>query len=203
VSPLHTAIKAEAPAEPPQNESSSSSDGAPSLGQSLLQSSVDTLVPGAHYQQLARQQFDAGNYVTAAGYQAAALADALAGAATLGMSTRLAAAGRTAVAEGGTLLRRAFNSRDQLLRYLGPTPKGMHWHHIVEEYHAPQFGQQAIHRTENVVAIPIEEHRRLTAYYQSKPDFAYPNKVREWLRGKSFEEQHEFGMDQLKRVLGY
>jgi hypothetical protein len=201
--PSQKAISAEPRTQQAQNGSSSPSNGAPSLGQSLLQSSVDTLVPGAHYQQLARQQFDAGNYVHAAGYQAAALADALLGAATLGMSTRLAAAGRTAVAEGGTLLRRAFNSRDQLLRYLRPAPKGMHWHHIVEEFHTPQFGQQAIHGTENVVAIPIEEHRRLTAYYQSKPDFAYPNKVREWLREKSFEEQHEFGMAQLKRVLGY
>ena len=53
----------------------SSSDG-PSLGHRLVQSSVETLVPGAYYQDLARQQLGAGNYVGAGVYQAAALVDA-------------------------------------------------------------------------------------------------------------------------------
>ena len=131
--------------QPPPNENgvsspASGSDG-PSLGQTLVQSSIETLVPGAHYQELARQQLGAGNYVGAGVYQAAALVDAALGIATLGLSTRLAAAGRTAAAEGAALFRRAFDSRSQLLRYLGRAPEGMQWHHIVEQSQAAQFGQ--------------------------------------------------------------
>ena len=78
--------------QPPRNENGASSyatgsDG-PSLGQRLVQSSVETLVPGAHFQELARQQLGAGNYVGAGVYQAAALVDAALGVATLGLSTR-------------------------------------------------------------------------------------------------------------------
>ncbi len=192
---------------PPLNENGVSSyasgnDG-PSLGQRLVQSSIDTLVPGAHYQELARQQLGAGNYVGAGVYQAAALVDAVLGAATLGLSTRLAAAGRTAAAEGTALFRRAFNSNSQLKYYLRRAPKDMQWHHIVEQSQAAQLGQRPIQSIENIVAIPDKAHRQLNAFYSSKQYFSKPNTVREWLRGRSFEAQYEFGMQQLKRVLGY
>jgi hypothetical protein len=192
---------------PPLNENgvssyASGSDG-PSLGQRLVQSSVETIVPGAHYQELARQQLGAGNYVGATVYQAAALLDAALGIATFGLSTRLAAAGRTAAAEGATLFRRAFDSRSQLLKYLGRAPEGMQWHHIVEQSQAAQFGQRPIQSVENIVAIPIEAHQKLNAFYSSKRYFSKPNTVREWLRRQSFEEQYEHGMERLKQVLGY
>jgi hypothetical protein len=178
------------------------SDG-PSLGQRLAQSSVDTIVPGAYYQKLAREQLGAGNYLGAGVYQGAALLDAALGAATLGLSTRLAAGVRVAAGEGATLFRRAFNSGSELLRYLGRAPEGMQWHHIVEQSQAQQFGQRAIQSIENIVAIPIEAHQKLNAFYSSKRDFSKPKTVREWLRGQSFEVQYAFGMEQLKRVLGY
>ena len=193
--------------QPPRNENGASSyatgsDG-PSLGQRLVQRSVETLVPSAHFQELARQQLGAGNYVGAGVYQAAALVDAALGVATLGLSTRLAAAGRTAAAEGAALVRRAFDSRSQLLRYLGRAPEGMQWHHIVEQSQAAQFGQRTIQSVENVVAIPIEAHQSLNAFYSSKRPISYPNTIREWLRGQSFEKQYEYGMERLKQVLGY
>jgi hypothetical protein len=195
------------PLQPPLNEngvssSASGSDG-PSLGQRLVQSSIETLVPGAHYQELARRQLGAGNYVGAGVYQAAALVDAALGIATLGLSTRLATAGRAAAAEGAALFRRAFDSRSQLLRYLGRAPEGMQWHHIVEQSQAAQFGQRRIQSVENIVAIPIEAHQKLNAFYSSKRHFSEPNRVRGWLRGQSFEEQYEYGMRRLKKVLGY
>ena len=200
-------ISDQRPPQPPLNENGASSyasgsDG-PSLGQRLVQSSVETLVPGAHYQELARQQLGAGNYIGAGVYQAAALMDAALGVATLGLSTRLAAAGRTAAAEGAALFRRAFDSRSQLLRYLGRAPEGMQWHHIVEQSQAAQFGQRTIQSVENVVAIPIEAHQSLNAFYSSKRPISYPNTIREWLRGQSFEKQYEYGMERLKQVLGY
>ena len=164
--------------QPSQNVSYLSDNGRPPLGQSLVQNSVNTLVPGAHYQQLARQEFEAGNYGAASAYQAAAFLDAALGIATFGLSTRLGAAGRTAVAEGGALFRRAFESGSQLKRYLGPAPEGMHWHHIVEQSQAAQFGQRAIQSVENVVAIPIEAHQRLNALYSSKRPISHPNTYR-------------------------
>ena len=109
------------PPPPPPNENGVSSsapgnDGS-SLGQRLVQSSIDTLVPGAHYQALARQQLGAGNYVGAGVHQAAALADAALGMATFGLGPKLTAAGRAAAAEGVALFRRAFNSKAQLMRF--------------------------------------------------------------------------------------
>ena len=192
---------------PPLNETRASSsalgsDG-PSLGHRLVQSSVETLVPGARYQELARQQLGAGNYVGAGIYQAAALVDAALGVATLGLSTRLGAAGRAAAAEGAAVFRRAFNSKKQLIKYLGSAPKGMQWHHIVEQSQAAQFGQRRIQSVDNIVAIPIEEHTKLSAFYASNQHFSEPNRVRVWLRGQSFEEQYEYGMERLKQVLGY
>jgi hypothetical protein len=121
----------------------------------------------------------------------------------LGLSPRLAAAGRTAAAEGATLFRRAFDSRSQLLRYLGRAPEGMQWHHIVEQSQAAQLGQRGIQSIENIVAIPIEAHQSLNALYSSKRPISHPNTVREWLRGQSFEAQYEYGMERLKQVLGY
>jgi hypothetical protein len=136
-------------------------------------------------------------------YQTAALADAVLGVATLGLSTRAAAAGRAAAAEGAALFRRSFDSLPRLQRYLGRAPKGMQWHHIVEQSQAAQFGQRRIQSVENIVAIPIEVHWELNRIYSSTLNYSEPNRVRVWLRGQSFEEQYEFGMEQLKHILGY
>ena len=193
--------------QPPLNENGvspyASGSDAPSLGRRLVQSGIETLVPGAYYQELARQQLGAGNYVGAGVYQAAALADAVLGVATLGLSTRLGAASRSAAAEGAALFRRAFNSNSQLKGYLKKAPEGMQWHHIVEQCQAAQFGQRPIQSIENIVALPDKVHTGLSAFYSSKLPIYHPNTVREWLRGQSFEAQYEFGMEQLKRVLGY
>ena len=178
------------------------SDG-PSVGQRLLQSTVDTVIPGAYYQKLAREQFGAGNYIGGGVYQGAALLDAGLGVATLGLSAPIAAGLRSVARRGADLFRRAFDSRSQLSRYLGPAPKGMQWHHIVEQSQAAQFGQRRIQSVDNVVAIPIEAHQRLSALYSSKQPYSDPQTVREWLRRQSFQVQYEFGLKELKRVLGY
>lgn len=195
------------PPPPPPNQNGVSSsvpgDDGSSLGQRLVQSSIDTLVPGAHYQGLAGQQLRAGNYLGAGVYQAAALADAVLGMATFGLGPKLTAAGRVAAAEGVSLFRRVFNSERQLKDFLGKVPKGMHWHHIVEKNKAVQFGQQRIQSIENIVALPEKEHNQLSGFYASKQPYSEGMRVRDWLRGQSFEEQYEFGMKQLKRVLGY
>jgi hypothetical protein len=161
-----------------------------------LQDIFDTYVPGAYYQRLAQQEFDAGNYGTAAGYQAAALADALLGVATLGATT-------PPRATGAALFRRSFTSLEQLKGYLKRAPENMQWHHIVEQSQIPQFGAQRIHSIDNIVAVPDYVHRELNAFYSSKQPFSKPDRVRVWLRTQSFEDQYAFGMEQLKRILGY
>ncbi|MDR6872192.1 hypothetical protein J2Y55_003208 [Bosea sp. BE125] len=75
------------------------------IGGQLLTSTVNT-VPGAYYAGLAQQQFNAGNYGTAAIYGAVSFGDAM-GVATLGLATRAQAglrAGATAI-ESTTLFR--------------------------------------------------------------------------------------------------
>ena len=193
--------------QPPRNENGASSyatgsDG-PSLGQRLVQSSVETIVPGAHYQKLARQQLGAGNYIGAGVYQAAALLDAALGVATFGLSTDSTQRGGPQLPKELLFFDARSTLRSQLLKYLGRAPEGMQWHHIVEQSQVAQFGQRAIHSVENVIAIPVEAHQRLSAFYSSKQPFSEPNKVREWLRGQSFQAQYEFGLQQLKHVLGY
>jgi hypothetical protein len=161
-----------------------------------LQDFFDAYVPGAYYQRLAQQEFDGGNYATAAGYEAAALADALLGVATLGASTPLRA-------PATVLFRRSFRSFEQLKSYLGPAPEGMVWHHIVEQSQIPQFGEERIHSIDNIVAVPSGVHDKISAYYSSIKPPSEPYRVRVWLRRKSFEEQHQFGMEILKEFLGY
>jgi hypothetical protein len=90
-----------------------------------------------------------------------------------------------------------------LRRYLGSAGVDMQWHHIVEQSQIPQFGPEAIHDVKNVVAVPTEIHQAINAIYSSKPRFADGSTVREWLRGKSFAEQYEFGVQQLAKLMGY
>jgi hypothetical protein len=179
-----------------QNQPSPSSNAAASSWQSRLQNIFDTYVPGAHYQRLAQQEFDGGNYGTAAGYQAAALADALLGVATLGAITPPRAA-------GAALFRRSFKTFDQLKYHLGRAPKDMTWHHIVEQSQIPQFGAERIHSVDNIVAVPDWVNKELNRLYSSRQVYSDDKRVRVWLRGQSFEEQYEFGMERLRHVLGY
>ena len=75
-----------------------------SIGQNLAQGTLN-LVPGTYYSGLAQQEFQQGNYWTAAGYGVASLLDAGLGVATLGLSTRVGAtirAGEVAVARATT-----------------------------------------------------------------------------------------------------
>jgi RHS repeat-associated protein len=71
-------------------------------GKSLLQSTVNA-VPGAYYAGLAQQQFQQGNYGTAAIYGTASIADATLAIATLGLSTEVETGVRAAQTAGTAL----------------------------------------------------------------------------------------------------
>lgn len=108
----------------------------------------------------------------------------------------------TGVPEGDSLTGlRSWGSFSSLKRTLGPAGAGKQWHHIVEqtEGNLQRFGPQALHNTENVIAIDEGIHRRISAYYSSKdPSFTGSQTVREWLRGQSLQAQREFGLKILR-----
>ncbi len=107
------------------------------------------------------------------------------------------------VADSALDIGRGFNSFDAFKRAMGPAAPGMEWHHIVGQHTAnvAEFGSQAVHNTANLIQIPQDVHRRISAYYSSIRSFTGGQTVRDWLKGQSFTEQYEFGI-QIMRDFG-
>jgi hypothetical protein len=53
----------------------------------------------------------------------------------------------------------------------------------------------------NVIALPKEVHRKISAYNSSKQAFTGGLTVREWIGKKSFKEQYDFAIKVLKQVM--
>lgn len=113
-------------------------------------------------------------------------------------ATRLAA--KAAAESKGA--RDSFDSARAIKNYLGPAGDGKSWHHIVEEPKTDQFGPQAIHTFDNMVPLPNVDHHAIGGFYSSKQEISEGQKVRDWLRGQPFDKQYEFGLKQLKRIIG-
>ncbi|WP_309892054.1 hypothetical protein [Archangium sp.] len=96
---------------------------------------------------------------------------------------------------------RAFKSFDDFKDFMGPAGEGKAWHHIVEQrkVNVDRFGPEAIHNTENVVAVGKPKHDAISAFYSSKSPEADGMVVREWLRTQSYEAQRAFGLMILRR----
>ncbi|MFL5344309.1 MAG: hypothetical protein ACJ8AT_05925 [Hyalangium sp.] len=96
---------------------------------------------------------------------------------------------------------RAFKSMRDFKNAMGSAGEGKNWHHIVEQTpgNVERFGPEALHNTENVIAIDSNVHREISAFYSSKQELTDGMVVREWLRGKSYEEQRAFGLMILRR----
>ncbi|MBZ4334500.1 hypothetical protein [Corallococcus sp. AS-1-12] len=114
-------------------------------------------------------------------------------------STAVAMAAKTPASTppGGA---RSWNSFSALKRARGPAGPGKQWHHIVEQTdgNVQRFGPQAVHNTENVIAIDEAVHQRISAYYSSKdPRISLTQTVRQWLSGQSFQAQRDFGLSTL------
>ena len=111
------------------------------------------------------------------------------------------ARGGGAAAGVGPASVRSWGSFSGLKNALGSAGRGKQWHHIVEQTdgNVQRFGPQALHNTENVLAIDEGVHRRLSAYYSSiDPFWTGQQTVRQWLSGQSFQAQRDFGMKMLK-----
>jgi hypothetical protein len=86
---------------------------------------------------------------------------------------------------------------------IGPAGLGREWHHIVEKRLAgrPGFPQEKIHSTDNIVSLPIEVHRRVSAR-MSMRDEAYNFNIRRFgIEKRTFAEQYDDGLDLVRKIL--
>ncbi len=61
------------------------------------------------------------------------------------------------------------------------------------------FKPEQIHNTSNIIAIDRRIHAKISGYYKTTSfEFTEGLSVRDWLAGKSFEYQYDFGIDVLR-----
>lgn len=98
---------------------------------------------------------------------------------------------------------RGFSSFRSLKKFLGSPGENNHWHHIVEQSQKVRsdFTSEQINNTSNVVALNGTVHQKISALYSSIMPYSEGVRVRDWLAGKSFEFQYQFGMDQLQLLV--
>jgi len=85
-------------------------------------------------------------------------------------------------------------------RIKGPHP-GYEDHHIVEQGRQNDFlDQDQIQSPENIVRIPYYRHKDVQSYYQTTLEELGGLTPREYLKGKSFEEQFDFGLKALRKL---
>jgi len=96
---------------------------------------------------------------------------------------------------------RAFKSYKDFKAYMGKAGEGKQWHHIIEQHqgNVERFGHEALHNTENVIALDKKVHEQISAFYSSKQKVSGGMVVREWLRTQSYGHQRAFGLDTLRR----
>jgi len=96
-----------------------------------------------------------------------------------------------------------FRTEVELRRYLGPAGSGREWHHIVEKRLAGRdgFPAELIHSTDNIISLPVEVHRRVTAKMSSRSP-EHGNVVRRlWMEKLPFDEQYNLGLDLIAETL--
>jgi hypothetical protein len=96
-----------------------------------------------------------------------------------------------------------FRSELELRRYLGPAGPGREWHHIVEKRMTGRSGfpPELIHSTDNIISLPEEVHRRISAL-MSMRSHQYDGEVRRfWLEKMDFKAQYDHGLDLIEETL--
>ncbi|MGZ3458665.1 MAG: SitA5 family polymorphic toxin [Archangium sp.] len=123
------------------------------------------------------------------------------------MAARSFAAGSPAPSRGRLLPNghRAWGSYSGFKSAMGPAGEGKEWHHIVEQTpgNAERFGGEALHNTENVIALEKTLHQDLSAFYSSiRPAITKSTTltVRQWLGTQSYEAQRQFGLLAIENV---
>ena len=84
---------------------------------------------------------------------------------------------------------------------MGPAGPDRQWHHVVEQTggNVSRFGSEAIHNTDNLVALETSVHRKVSGDYSSKQAFTGGQTVRQWLGTQSYEAQQRFGQRSMDR----
>ena len=90
----------------------------------------------------------------------------------------------------------SFTSFDALKRSLGSAGQGMQWHHIVEQCQIEKSGFSTywINNSNNVIRVSNSVHRKISAYYSQVHKFTDGMRFRNWLSGKDFETQYQWGI---------
>lgn len=85
---------------------------------------------------------------------------------------------------------------------LGPAGSGREWHHIVEKRLVGRdgFPAELIHSTDNIVSLPIEVHRRISARMSSR-SLDHEMIMREWVSRRTFSLQYDLGLDLVRETL--
>ncbi|WP_156495918.1 hypothetical protein [Microbacterium sp. T32] len=99
-----------------------------------------------------------------------------------------------------------YSSFGSAKRGMGPTGEdGYVYDHIVEQSQEGKsgFNREDINNPCNMAPAPSWANQARANYYNSKPDFTQGLRVRDWLAQQeySFEEQRQFGLDILGRIL--
>jgi hypothetical protein len=123
------------------------------------------------------------------------------------MATR-SAAGASPSPGRGTLLpngHRAWGSPNGFKSAMGPAGQGKEWHHIVEQTpgNVDRFGGEALHNTENVIAMDKALHTKVSSLYSSiylRITGSSTLTVRKWLSTQSYEAQRAFGLLAIENV---
>jgi hypothetical protein len=87
----------------------------------------------------------------------------------------------------------------------GPAGTGKAWHHIVEQTpgNAKRFGGEALHNTENIIALDKALHDKVSAFYsriRSSVTKSTRLTVRQWLGTQSYEAQREFDLLAMENI---
>ena len=75
-------------------------------------------------------------------------------------------------------------------------------HHIVEQCQVKKSGfvEVDIQGNSNLIDLPYAVHRKISGLYSSKQPYSEGMRVRDWLATKSFEYQHQFGLDKIAEI---
>ncbi|HEX5748810.1 MAG TPA: hypothetical protein VFZ09_21390 [Archangium sp.] len=123
------------------------------------------------------------------------------------MAARGVGAGSPAPSRGKLLPNghRAWGSFGGFKSAMGKAGPGKEWHHIVEQTpgNAKRFGGEALHNTENVIAMDKALHDKVSAFYSRIRFFITKSTrlaVRDWLGTQSYEAQREFGLLAIENI---
>ena len=108
---------------------------------------------------------------------------------------------KSSTGNGGDPVNDGFESFQALKNNLGSPGEGNHWHHIVEQCQGKKsgFSSQQINNPSNVIAVDAQTHAKITGYYNTTSySFTEGLSVRNWLAGKPYPVQYDFGIGVLK-----